>query len=221
MNSLLQSISFLAIAHALIVILTIGRVIMKRPSTGSALAWILLVVLVPFAGALIYFLIGERRIGHGRAAGIAKLRSDFRAVSDSTVREDLLKVDWSRHPPAAPGMNRLGKQTTGSSTVRGSSFQMFSDTQEILQAIIRDVDGAKKSVLMEFYIWNEGGTADDVLEAVIRAAGRGVSCRLLVDALGAVSVNGSMPWSVWRAPSWHLSQPPWSVTGSSKGKVSQ
>ena len=105
MISLWQSLSFLAIAHALIVILTIVRVIMKRPSTGSALAWILLIVLAPFAGVLIYRLIGERRIGHGRTEGIAKLRSDFRAVSDSMVMEDLLKVDWSRHPPAAPGMN--------------------------------------------------------------------------------------------------------------------
>ncbi len=38
---------------------------------------------------------------------------------------------------------------------------------------------------MEFYIWNQGGAADEVLKAVIRAAGRGVQCRLLVDALGA------------------------------------
>ena len=42
------------------------------------------------------------------------------------------------------------------------------------------------SVLMEFYIWNEGGAADEVRRSrVIRAARRGVQCRLLVDALGA------------------------------------
>jgi cardiolipin synthase len=47
---------------------------------------------------------------------------------------------------------------------------------------------------MEFYIWNEGGTADEVLEAVIRAAQRGVSCRLLVDAFGA------QPWWKGKQP---------------------
>jgi hypothetical protein len=30
------------------------------------------------------------------------------------------------------------------------------DTPEILNAIVSDVDTAKTSVLMEFYIWNEG-----------------------------------------------------------------
>ena len=69
-------------------------------------------------------------------------------------------------------------------------FQWFEDTQEVLHAIVRDVDAAETSVLMEFYIWNEGGAADGVLESVIRAAQRGVSCRLLIDALGA------RPW--WR-----------------------
>jgi cardiolipin synthase len=43
---------------------------------------------------------------------------------------------------------------------------------------------------MAFYIWHEGGTADAVVEAVIRAARRGVRCRLLIDQLGA------RPW--WR-----------------------
>jgi len=75
----------------------------------------------------------------------------------------------------------------GSLTVRGSSLQLFSNTQKVLTTIAREVDQAESSILMEFYIWNEGGTADEVLEAVIRAAQRGVTCRLLVDALGAAS----------------------------------
>ena len=57
---------------------------------------------------------------------------------------------------------------------------MFSDTQKMLQSIAADVDAAKTSVLMEFYIWNEGGSADEVLEAVIRAAQRGVGPRYLM-----------------------------------------
>jgi cardiolipin synthase len=43
-------------------------------------------------------------------------------------------------------------------------------------------------VLLETYICAEGGAVDEVLEAVVRASRRGVSCRLLLDALG------SHPW---------------------------
>jgi cardiolipin synthase len=38
---------------------------------------------------------------------------------------------------------------------------------------------------MEFYIWNAGGTADEVADALGRAAARGVQVRVLLDALGS------------------------------------
>jgi cardiolipin synthase len=47
---------------------------------------------------------------------------------------------------------------------------------------------------MEFYIWNEGGTADEVCEALIRAATRGVTCRVLLDAMGSGKFLKS-PWA--------------------------
>ncbi len=173
------------VMHAVIVVAISVRVIMKRPATGVALAWLLLVAAIPFVGALIYLFIGERRIGLRRAKRIAKLRTEFKRITEMAIHEGLIDVDWSRHVPAAQGMDRLGRTMGGAPTVRGSSFRMYNDTQEILGALVSDVDAARTSVLMEFYIWNEGGAADQVLEAVIRAAKRGVSCRLLVDALGA------------------------------------
>ncbi|NLX94740.1 MAG: cardiolipin synthase [Rhodopirellula sp.] len=179
------------IVHPLLVIGIAVRVIMNRPATGVALAWLLLVALLPIGGPVIYFLIGERRIGRSRTQRLEALRGEFKRISLEAIRERLTDVDWSRHPPGARGMDRLGRKTAGIATVRGSTLEMFSDAQKILRAIARDIDQASTGVLMEFYIWNEGGAADEVLEAVIRAAGRGVACRLLVDALGA------RPW--WRS----------------------
>ena len=167
---------------------------MRRPARGVALAWLFFVAMLPFAGAFMYLLIGERRIGRRRTRGIDTLRIDYRKIGEAAIPTGLTEVIWSRHAPAARGMDRLGRTLVGSATVRGSGFALFSDTQAILESIARDVDGAKTSVLMEFYIWNEGGTADQVLEALIRAAKRGVRCRVLVDALGA------RPWWKTRQP---------------------
>ena len=186
--------TIVVMAHAVLVIGVTVRVIMNRPATGVALAWLLFAAMVPIAGAVVYLLIGERRIGHVRTKGIDTLQADFERIFQTAIREGLVDVDWSRHAPAAQAMDRLGRKMAGSVTVHGSSFQMLSDTQRILESIAADVDQAKTSVLMEFYIWNEGGLADKVLEAVIRAAERGISCRLLVDALGA------RPWWKGKQP---------------------
>ena len=179
--------SIVLIVHVLLVACVAVRVIMKRPAAGVALAWLLLITAVPVAGPMFYLLIGERRIGRSRSRGIQALRVDYRKISEAVIVNGLTDVDWSRHPIAARGMDKLGQTMIGSPTVHGSRVELFSDTQAILETIVQDVNSAQTSVLMEFYIWHEGGWADEVLEAVIGASKRGVACCLLIDSLGARS----------------------------------
>ena len=181
---------FAVLTHALIVIAILVRVIMNRPAPGVALAWSLLVSAIPIAGLMLYLMIGERRIGRRRMLRLEEMRSDYDELYDAAIDKGLTQVDWSRHGRSAREMDRLGRKLVGSPTVQGSRLHLLDDTRAILRGIVEDVDASHTSLLMEFYIWHEGGLADEVLEAVIRAAGRGVACRILVDAVGG------RPW--WR-----------------------
>ncbi|MCP4008418.1 MAG: cardiolipin synthase [Proteobacteria bacterium] len=181
----------LELLHLLIVFGIVIRVIMKRPATGVALAWLMLVAAIPYGGALIYLMIGERRVGDERTRRIDRARADYKPLRKLVLAEGIADINWSRHAPAIESLGRLGRNLVGMPTVRGNFCEIISDTQKILNGIRRDIDQAQKSLLMEFYIWNEGGAADEVLDAVIRASKRGVRCRLLIDALGA------RPW--WKS----------------------
>ncbi len=185
-----QSVVLMA-THLLIVVGLSVRVVMRRPATGVALAWLSIIAGIPFGGALAYALVGEKRIGRVRTERIVRLRATAGQVVEALVAKDLTEVDWGRHPPEAREMDRLGTKLVGLPTLSGSDGALFSETDEILKAIASDVNGARRSVLMEFYIWNAGGLADEVLESVIRAAKRGVKCWILIDALGAA------PW--WKS----------------------
>jgi cardiolipin synthase len=184
----------LALLHLAISIGISVRVIMRRPNTGVALAWMFIVAVLPFAGAVIYLFLGERRISRTRHRRIAARRADYTRLVQEGIDQGMTDIGWHHHGPEAQAMDRLGQNMVGMPTVRGSRGDLYSRTPEILEAITRDIDAARRSLLMEFYIWNEGGKADEVLEAVIRAARRGVSCRVLIDAIGA------RPW-------WKGSQP--------------
>jgi cardiolipin synthase A/B len=177
--------------HALAILCIAVRVIMRRPAPGTALAWLFLVAALPFGGAVLYLLVGERRVGLRRARGIAALRSRFRGSVDD-LPESCPPVDWTRHGDAAQHMDHLGRTVLSAPTVPGCALQLFGSAEEVFPALIRDIDEARHGVLMEFYIWNAGGAADQVLEALLRAAARGVPCRVLVDALGGHA------W--WRSP---------------------
>jgi cardiolipin synthase len=185
-----QLSTFLTLFHVSVVLAISLRVIMRRPPSGVALAWMFLVAFVPAGGLVLYLLIGERRVGLRRARRIAAIRSDYAKLAQHVIDRGLTQVPWDKHRPEARGMDRLGTNLVGIPTVAGCMARFYAESEEILRAIAQDIDNARKSVLIEFYIWNEGGAADEVIEALVRAGRRGVSCRVLVDAVGA------MPW--WR-----------------------
>jgi len=179
------------LVHVTVVVGLVIRVIMRRPPVGVACAWLLLIMALPYAGAVIYLLVGERRIGRDRAHKLQALTLRFQELASKVIRPELLDVDWSRHRGPLRAMGRLGHALAGAHVVHGSRLELMADTEQILASIARDIDAARNSVLMEFYIWNPGGLADEVLEALVRAAGRGVRCLVLIDALGA------RPW--WKS----------------------
>lgn len=185
------SIAFSILHFAAVAVISF-RVIMRKPPVGVALAWLFLVVAVPLAGGGFYLLVGERRVGQRRARKIARLRIDYQRLAKLAINEGLTNVDWSAHRREAADMNRLGMSQVGVPTVSGSRIELLSDADAILRGIAADIDQARRSVLIEFYIWNSGGAAELVLEALIRAAKRGVSCRVLVDSVGG------RPW--WKGP---------------------
>jgi cardiolipin synthase len=182
---LLHPSTLLILLHGLVVVGFSLRVIMRRSPTGVALAWLFLISSIPLGGAFAYLLVGEKRVDRGRLERLRTLRKSYEMLTAELVDRELTEVDWSRHPVEARGMDRLGQNMVGLPTVCGSCGELFSDTLEILSRIAEDVRGAKRSVMMEFYIWNQGGLADEVLEAVIEAGQRGLDCRLLIDGLGA------------------------------------
>ena len=186
MPGFFQFSTLLTLLHVVLVLWISFLVIMRRPPSGVALAWIILVGFLPFIGPMFYLIIGERRVGLRRARRIAAIRSDYAVLAQRIIHAGLTHVQWDKHRPEARGMDRLGASLVGVPTVAGSAAEFYSDSQQILQAIARDIDGAEKSVLMEFYIWQEGGAAEEVFEALLRAGRRGISCRVLVDAVGAL-----------------------------------
>jgi cardiolipin synthase len=160
-----------------------ARVILTRHPPGSSFAWLLLVAVFPLVGLAAYLLIGERPIGRRRTNFARDFFAKLPAAVAGLENEDrgdpaLLAAPWD-------GLARLAAQATGMPLMARSNFRLLDGAEAILRSIVADVDAARSSIEMEFYIWNAGGTADEVAEALGRAATRGVSVRLLLDALGS------------------------------------
>ena len=60
--------------------------------------------------------------------------------------------------------------------------------------MIADMDAARETISVLYYIWLDDQTGRDVAEALIRAVRRGVRCRAMVDAIGSHAFVRSRTW---------------------------
>ncbi|MCA9309724.1 MAG: cardiolipin synthase [Phycisphaerales bacterium] len=159
------------------------RIIMCRRGIGPSLGWISIILLVPLFGSFAYLMVGETRLGRGRAARAVEINERNRARQEEIYTAS--PADFTDASSVCELMHRHGWLSTGFGALAGNELTLIDDCERTLRTIIEDVDRARHSCHMEFYIWSVGGTADEVAAAVIRAAGRGVQCRILVDAVGS------------------------------------
>ena len=103
------------------------RVIMNRPATGVALAWLVIVALVPYGGPIAYLMVGERRISPDRRARLGHRASSFQELSEILVKEGLTDVGWEEHPQLAWEMGILGRNTAGSPTFTDNDLELVSN----------------------------------------------------------------------------------------------
>jgi phosphatidylserine/phosphatidylglycerophosphate/cardiolipin synthase-like enzyme len=72
----------------------------------------------------------------------------------------------------------------------GNHLELIDNPLTFFRSLIADIDRAKKSCFLEFYIWEEDGLPGEVAEAVLRASLPGVVCRvLLIMPAAPVTVN--------------------------------
>jgi cardiolipin synthase len=85
----------------------------------------------------------------------------------------------------AHAISLLAQAKNGAPVAAGNQIELFTNSLEILQHFINEINSAKTSLHLEFYIWALGGDADRVAEALIAASKRGIKCRVLLDSLGS------------------------------------
>ena len=159
------------------------RVISKRRQVGVALAWLAVIAAVPFFGAAVYLLFGEKWLPRRAIARAARIRNELTAWQKDLCKRSA--VEWTELDPEAEPIHRQALATVGLPGIAGNRLTLLQDYGSIFDALVGDIDAARHSCHLEFYIWHDGGRADDVAEALMRARKRGVACRVLVDAFGS------------------------------------
>jgi len=161
------------------------RVLMKRRTVPSAMAWLLVIYILPLVGIIAYLSFGELHLGKRRAE-----RAKAMWPATATWLKELQsyqRIFASDNSEVAQALFQLCERRQGIAGVKGNQLQLFTTSDDTLKAIIRDITLAQNHIEMLFYIWQPGGLVDEVAESLMAAAKRGVYCRLMLDSAGSVN----------------------------------
>jgi cardiolipin synthase len=151
----------------------------RKPSTG--MAWLILVLAVPFLGLIAFFFFGSTHVDRRRHEKQARVNDEIhtRTAAVASLTESTPGLAYvssvatlNRHLGALPG-------------VAGNHAVFFEDYRESIAAMAAEVDTAGAFVHVQFYITAWDDVTDPFFTALVRATERGVKVRLLFDHLGS------------------------------------
>ena len=175
--------TLIILVYWLLIVSTTLRIVFKRRPTTYVIAWMLVIYILPIIGIILYFALGETHLGQQRAKRAQKMRPTIaKFINQLSAFPDIFTAKVSQ---VSKPIFQLCKHQTGLDGIKGNHIELLSDTDTIFNRLIDDINNANSNIEMVFYIWNEGGKADDVEQALIQATQRGVTCRLMIDSAGS------------------------------------
>jgi cardiolipin synthase len=152
-------------------------VLRQRRPTGSAFAWLLALVLIPYVGIPLYAVFGGRKF-RGRVAAKGVLTLGSARVPVQVQVQGQVQGDDRRRPTVE---SVLGADIPAPSHL--SSLRWFSDGEQAFRGIIEAIEGAERSIRIVTYLVGSDETGAAVLSALARRAAAGVVVELLIDDL--------------------------------------
>jgi cardiolipin synthase len=164
---------------------------------ASRIAWVVVIGALPVVGIVAYLLLGETSIGRKRIVRAKEVLSGIPPMAvPARANADHLCPVFPEH--CAP-LFRLGETINGFPAVGGNKALLTTDSNDAIDCMVADIDGALDHVHLTFYIWLADHNGLKVVDALKRASERGVTCRAMADSLGSRAMIRSDHWADMQA----------------------
>ncbi|MDR2327258.1 MAG: cardiolipin synthase [Acidovorax sp.] len=170
------------------------------------MGWLLVMVLLPYASCLLYYLFGEAALGRGRSRKRLNTHAYLLAHAPASQLQQLQLGNTPQAAAASMGAARqaiaprwqsafaYAASVNGFVPQGGHQAELLADGAQARARMLQDMDAAQQEILVLYYIWLPDETGTAMAQALMRAAQRGVRCRAMVDGLGSRSLLRSPLW---------------------------
>lgn len=179
-------IGVIAVLAQIVIAITSLVIVPRNRRPQTALAWLLLIYILPIIGFLLFLLLGSRRLPKRRREKQTEINQ---YILDTTEGMDRVRKDppW---PPWLEPIVELNRTLGAMPLVGGNTAELYTDYAESIAAMTAAVREAERIVHVEFYILSLDSATADFFDALEDAVRRGLTVRVLYDHVASVRVPG-------------------------------
>ena len=164
----------ITVLHTALALVVTGHALRTKRDPGSAVAWIGLAWLSPVVGSVIYALLGVNRVQRrAKAAGMRPVLMQRTHCEPPPCRVDHLDA-----------LEAAAFRLSGRQVETGNQIAMLENGDAAYPLMIAAIDAATHSVALCSYIFRADAAGMPFIDALVRARGRGVEVRVLIDGVG-------------------------------------
>ncbi len=170
---LLYSIYFVSVLWAVFSVLLHGA----RPT--RSIGWLLVVIIFPFLGVVLYLLFGVNR------KKFKFLQLDFSAKRKLYNLNHKGKTNAKFTIEKYQRIEQLLKKSSGFPAVEHNNVQLLKEGSEVFDSIFFELSKAEKFIHIQYYIIEKGALLNRLIDLLIDKLDKGVEVRILYDAFGS------------------------------------
>ena len=164
---------------------TSAHAVLHKRNTRATIGWVGLIWLSPVLGMALYFLFGVNRIKRrGTLLRSGQIRAEPPASTNVCSRDQLEQALGPQNQHMKTLVELIGR-LTNRPLLCGNTIEPLDGGDVAYPAMIEAINGAKRSVALMTYIFDNDRVGRMFVDALQAAVKRGVEVRVLIDAVGA------------------------------------
>ncbi len=183
LNSLPFPIEYILVAlYGLLLIFTVFRILLDTDSTPKTLAYLLLVIVVPLLGVIIYFSVGINYRHRSSQSRGRLMQRDLDHVYFHYCKDPLPRVmeEFGDQIAQFKELVHFLGQIGGEYLYSGNAM-LLTNGEEKFPEVLRTLSMAKNHIHMEYYAWENDVIGRSIKDALVAKAREGVDVRILYD----------------------------------------
>ena len=157
------------------------KIVASDDNPDYKVPWLLVVLLLPIAGFMLYFMFAERKLSRIYRKRLKIAYGNAYSIDDSPRFETLKSIDKTAHNQFS-----VIKKTSGSSLFKSQGLKYYGDIEVMRSDLLGDVKKAENFIYLEFFIIQKGVFWDSLLEILVEKAKSGVEVKVLYDDIGCM-----------------------------------